>query len=627
MAVAPFLNDRSRLARLGIALGVLAFFAVNIAASTMFRDVRLDVTEDRLFTLSETTKRILDTVAEPLRLQLYLSSDLLDAAPRYGVYAARVRAMLDSYSRLGGGAIQLSVIDPAPFSPEEDQAVAAGLRGVPLNAQGDLGYFGLVGSNLTDDQVLIPFFNLDREAFLEYDLTKLIADLANPDKPRIGLLDGLGAMGGPQSNFRPWQIITAMEELFDVVPLAQPDDLAALDAVWLLHPQAVDPALLYALDQYVLAGGPALIMLDPRAEAAAQIGPGGMPGQATASDLAPLLDAWGIGYRADRVLLDRAGALDVQIAPGGRPQIVPYPAWFDVGAAGLLATDPLTGPVEQVSFRSPGLLTDLAPDAEGRVFTPLIRSSTDAMAVPLESFGFTPDPAALLAGFAPTDPNAILAAWLTADLASAYPDGPPEGVTLAADAAHRSTGAARLLLIADADFAADRTWLNVQSFFGQSLGVPVADNGDLLLTALEMLSGAPGLAELRGRGRIERPFTRIEALEQRAEARFRASEQALLQELDETTRRLREIQGGQIDSEGMLSLNEDQLALIDEFRARQVEIRQELRAVQRNLRQDIEALQSTLRWLNLLTIPVVIAMIAIGLALYRRHRRNRHVPA
>ncbi|HEX2479177.1 MAG TPA: GldG family protein, partial [Geminicoccaceae bacterium] len=167
-------SDRNRLGVLGIALAIVLFFAINILSDALFKSARLDLTADRLFTLSEGTKQVLSSIQEPIEVRLYYTEQLDDLGPYFSAHARRVEELLAEYGRLSGGRVHLERLDPQPFSPEEDLAVAEGLEGLPLNDDGTQAYFGLAGRNSTDDIQVVSYLAPERANFLEYDLTRLV---------------------------------------------------------------------------------------------------------------------------------------------------------------------------------------------------------------------------------------------------------------------------------------------------------------------------------------------------------------------------------------------------------------------------------------------------------------------
>src|SRR5690606_25629081 len=193
--------DRNRLGAIGIALAIVLFFGINILADALFKSARLDLTADRLFTLSDGTKQVLAAIQEPIDLRFYYTEQLDEAGPYFATHARRVEELLAEYQRLSDGRVRLERLDPQPFSPEEDLAVAEGLEGLPLNSDGTLAYFGLSGRNSTDDIQVISYLAPERANFLEYDLTRLVHDLANPDKPVVGVIGDLPLMGSQFNRF------------------------------------------------------------------------------------------------------------------------------------------------------------------------------------------------------------------------------------------------------------------------------------------------------------------------------------------------------------------------------------------------------------------------------------------
>ncbi|SDH29560.1 Gldg family protein [Roseospirillum parvum] len=631
-----FLETRrsSTLAIAGLVLGALIFLLVNVLAQAGVKQARLDLTEGGLYTVSDSTRRVLKDLPAPITATLYFSSNLGEAVPRYREYFERVRDLLARYRDLSRGRLTLKVVEPEPFSPAEDRAVAAGLQGVPITQAGDPGYFGLVATDSTDGREVIPFFNLDREAFLEYDLTRLFLSLADPERPVVGLLAGLPltgsgsppmAMGGQPPGGQPWLIVEQIRQFFDLKSL--PDDATPIpgdvDVLMVVAPSRLSEAALYAIDQYALSGGPVLMFADPVAETAAlERRP---PGADTGSDVAPLLAAWGIDWDAGKVALDAEAARRVA-ARGtlGRQQVIDYLAWLSLTPRNLLPGEPMVGDLEALNLATAGVLTPI--EGSGVEVTPLITTSPRSDTADSGLFEGRPDPMDLLAGFTPRGQSLLLAARLRGDIATAYPDGPPEGVEAgAATPLAKSVAPLNAVVVADADMLYEQFWATRADFFGQAMTVPQADNHNLVINALESLSGGEALADLRGRGTTERPFTLIQDIRRQAELTFRAKEEQLSQRLDELTQRLQEIQsaGGQA---GQALLSEAERQEVDRFRAEMLEVRQELRAVQHAMRQEIETVKATVRWLNIAGLPVLLTGVAIGAVILRRRRRAAAQP-
>ncbi len=615
----------------GTALLILAvlFIALVILNQALVRGVRLDLTEGRLYTLSDGTVEVLEGLADPVNLYLFFSERAArDFAPLQ-TYANRVQEMLEEFERKSGGQVRLEVIEPLPFSEEEDLAAGYGLQAVSPGGTGDPIYFGLAGTNAVDDLEVIEFFQLDREAFLEYDLARLVYSLANPDQPVLGLISGLPMTGGfdPAASrpTEPWVVITQLRELFDVRSIGP--DVAAIDddvdVLMVAHPKNLPDATLYAIDQFVMNGGRLIAFVDPHAEIEQPQSPG--MGQSAAmfesraSDLNPLFRAWGFEVDPEFVVADNGTALEVRSSLDGAP--VAHVGWLGLRSEELNADDVITADLSSVNLAIAGHIQSL--DGEnGPAITPIASSSDQAMLMPAGRFQFLPDPASLLDGFEPSGEVYTLAARIEGAFASAYPDGPPEGVENAGEHRSRMDGPASILVVADADLLADRMWVQAQNFFGQRIFSPFANNGALVINALDNLTGSNALISVRSRGQFSRPFDRVEEIRREADAQFRAQQQRLQQELEETERKLAELQTAR-DDDNPLILSPEQRAEIDRFREENLRIRKALRDVNRNMDKDIERLGTRLKILNIVLVPLLVAGLALVLSGMRSRRRRR----
>jgi ABC-type uncharacterized transport system involved in gliding motility auxiliary subunit len=639
--------NRGTLTVLGVVLAIVCFLAVNLFATLQLGAARLDLTENGLYTLSDGTSALLKGMKEPVKLRLYSSRQLLDSNPGLKPYAARVREILASYVKLSGDRISLEIIDPEPFSPEEDRAAAFGLRGVPYDSTGNRGYFGLVGTNTTDDTDTIPFLAPDREAFLEYDLTRLVYDLAHPDKPVVAVLDGLGINGGPQTNYRPWQIYEQMRQFFDLRIMAGDIDKFGDDvkALVIIHPHDLSDKTQFAIDQFVLRGGPTMLFVDPLAENMQRNAQMGAPPPNVASNLDRLMKAWGVALAPDKVVGDRHAAMQVQAMSNGRAVITQYLPWLTLGKDALDQNDVVTGQLEVLRLFSAGALVRL-PGATTKL-EPLVQSSPDSMLIDAQPLQLMPDPAGLMNAFQPSGLSYPLAARVTGPAKSAFPDGPPAPVKAAdadagsADAAPAAatgspTAAAlkessqplNLVLVADVDMLSDEAWLNVQQGSDPQLAMPVAHNADFVINAIENLAGGAALANLRGRGLSSRPFTTIERIRSEAEAKYLATEEELSKELEAAQKKLSSLETDQKAGAGAaLLLTAEQQETVRTFRSQVLTLRAQLREVQRALQQDIERLQTWVMLVNIAAVPAIVAILALIVALWRRARRQRPRPA
>ncbi len=614
----------------GTALLVLAvlFIALVILNQALVRGLRADLTDGRLYTLSDGTREVLEGLNEPVNLYLFFSDRAArDFAP-LKTYASRVEEMLEEFERESGGKLRLEVIEPLPFSEEEDLASGYGLQAVSPGGAGDPIYFGLAGTNAVDDLEVIEFFQLDREEFLEYDLARMVYSLANPDQPVLGLMSSLPMSGGfdPAAGAptEPWVVISQMRELFDVRSLGA--DVTRIDedidVLMVVHPKDLGDAALYAIDQFVMAGGRLIAFVDPHAEIEQPQSPG--MGQSAAmfesraSDLNTLFRAWGFEVDPEFVVADGGTALEVRSSTTGAP--VPHVGWLGLRTEELDADDVITADLSSVNLAVAGRLSETG-ETEGLSITPLAVSSSKAMLMPAGRFQFLPDPASLLEGFEPTGEIYTLAARIEGKIASAFPGGPPEGVETEGTHLAESAEAANLIVVADADLLADRMWVQAQNFFGQRIFSPFANNGALVVNALDNLTGSNALISVRSRGQFSRPFDRVDEIRREADDQFRAQQQRLQQQLEETEQKLAELQTVR-DDDNPLILSPEQRAEIERFREENLRIRKDLREVNRNMDRDIERLGTTLKVLNIVLVPLLVAGLALLLSGWRNRRRR-----
>ncbi len=627
-------------------VGVVAVAAIligiNLVAEYRLAAAKLDLTQQRLYTLAPGTLKILGALKDPITLRFYYSRTLGSRLPAYGTYADRVSEMLREYASAADGKIRLEFFDPEPFSTTEDRAVAYGLQGVPIDQGGEQVYFGLAASNLLDDERTIAFFQPERERFLEYDLTRLVYELSNPKRPLVGLMSSLPLEGDPRmmmmsqgrAGGQPWVAAMQLRQGFGVrtVPLdAQVID-PEIQVLLVAHAQNLSDNTLYAIDQFVMRGGRLMVMVDPHSEAqAATPDPRtGQPPADTSSTLKRLFDAWGIEYTGDAVVGDLKGAWRVRGGPADRGQAVDYVAWFNI-RDGLNTNDPATADLTQVTVASAGSLR--RKEGAEITFTPLLSSSDMSGTVELAKVQSYPDPGRILAGFKPEGGPRVIAARVRGTLKSAFSEAPEppadakEKVALPAHIA-QTDGAANLVVVADSDILADRFWVRVQDFFGQQEATPFSDNGPFVANLVGTLAGGDALIGLRSRGASLRPFERVEDMQRSAEAQFRETEKGLTAHLDATQKKLAELRTGRgAPGSGQTAANavisEQQRETIDALRREIGQTRGKLRNVQLELRRDIRTLETQLRLFNIALVPAVLTLLAIGLGLARRRRRAR----
>ena len=600
---------------------ILGFAGLNMASRILLDGARIDLTERGLYQLSEGTQDVLDRLDEPMSLDFYYSRADAAGYPEVRAYGARVRELLRTLAARSGGALRLEEIDPAPFSPEEDAAIASGLQPVPVEGGGQI-FFGLVGRNALDDARIIAFFDPQDEARLEYEIVRLIAELERARTPHLAIISDLPF--APDREGRSGNRIidelgatyqlSWLEPDFDAIP----DDA---DAVLVIHPPLMSETQLYLLDQFILARGRALVAVDPMAHLALKPGPDGLPplNAQRATDLGRLFASWGVLYDRNAVAMDAETGLPVQIIEGGRTRMRAYPLWFSVPPSGLNQTLPsLAGLSRSVNLGAPGVL---GFDGEsGLSVTPLLSTSAQAARLDADIAASSPSPEELMRGFE-ADPDAPLTLGLLLDgvLASAFADGPPaeDGAPLNRTHLDESTGPGEVIVLADVDLFDPAFFLRADPVQGEQV---VADNLALVLNLVDRLAGDRALVSLRSRSSSNRPMTRVDDLRTRAEARYLTLQDTLQAELSEAEGRLDELTRlGRASALG--GAGSDDAAEADALRLQILDARERLREIERGFRVEIDALENRLLLWTLWLPPLVVLAFGVIAALVRRRRR------
>lgn len=595
-----------------LALLAILFLALTMISGNLLTGARVDLTENRLYTLSSGTVSLLRSIEEPITLSFYFSEDASRELPMVRNFARRVQELLDEMAQRSGGQLRVVRVDPRPFSEEEDMAAGFGLEGIPVGRGEENLYLGLVGTNLLDGLEVLPFIPPAREAFLEYELARMIYSLARPTPPRVGLLSGLPIEGGMDRQTgqqrEPWVIHEQIEQLFDVEQISRSVDSLpeALDALVLIHPQELSDDLLLAIDQFVLGGGRLLAFVDPWSES----DPGSSAGDPMAafsadhqSNLEPLLSAWGIEL-SESFVADLGQALQVTLQQGMPP--ARHPGIIGVSRDFMNRDDVTTGELDAVNLASPGSLS--VEQGSGLEMIPLLRSSSQAGLLDTERLRFLNDPGELIDELGPTGHQYVFAARFAGPVQTAFPD-----------LADLQQGDLQAIIVADTDLLADRYWVQRQRFFGTAVVEAFANNGDFVINAIDNLLGNAELISVRSRGVSSRPFQLVDSLRREAERDLRSTEQRLEAELADTERRLTELQQARGDAD-LSVLTAEQEAEIDRFISQRLEIRQRLRQVRRDLDRDIEALGTRVKAINIALMPALVTGFALWLAWQRRRR-------
>lgn len=615
-----------------VAAGIVA---LNTVLAFTLRSARLDLTEQRLFSVSPAVKELVRNLDEKVRAHLYWSESVGGDLPQHRMLAQRVYEFLDELSRASGGKLEVRRVDPKPFSEEEDAARAAGLAVRPVDGTGRTLTLGLVIEGPTDKVETMPSINLEDEPFLEYEIARRIVSVERATKPVVAVLSSIPELPpfdprNPAARPAPPVLIQQLRALFDVQYVEVPADEAPIlppgtEALVLIQPRDWPEATLRTIDAWAVAGKPLLAFIDPWCEtdpaARAAANPMGGGSQGTAFELGPLLASWGIELARDgdatdavAVVGDRTYATIVQARTGaGQVMQLSYVPWLSLTRDALVRDDPVTGTLSSVNMMTAGSIRKSAGGTT--TVEPMIRSSPESQLIQTMKLGFFGQPDQLIKDFTPIGEPQWLAVRVTGPISSAFPP---------ADGAAPATGTANIIVVADADLLQNDVWVQEQRFGGQSLGyVAIADNAGLALNALETLTGKKALSELRGRGQYRRPFEQVEAIRRDAERKYLDEEDRLQQEIQQAQQRINQLQREKAGTgANALLLSPEQEAELKKLEAAVADARKKLRGVQHSLREDVDRLGRTLMILNVVLWPIFIALVASFWTVGRYRRQH-----
>ncbi len=623
--------DRNIMTWSGRTVAFLLALVIVIAANVILGRFRwrLDLTEEKVHTLSPGTIKILHSLDQPVTLLFFFN----ESDPRIPIgfknYARRVQDLLAEYALRSGGKVTVEVHDPKPDSDAEEWAQRYGLSGQALDFMGPTLYLGLVAVR-ADREAVIPLLDPEQETVLEYQITRLIARVSQARKPSLGILSSLPVLGESRPSFpmagmpepsKPWFAFSELQQDYEVRNLEK--DVRALDtnldAVVVFHPKDLPDATLFALDQYLLQGGRLLVFLDPLSLAESRSMAGGpMMFGPRSSNLESLLETWGVSFDAGKVVADLESSTRLQGAGG---QIMDSPVWLTLRREeNFNRKDPLTARLNHLLLPQAGAF-EVNPKP-GITATPLFTSSENVMRTDAMSAQFGAE--GLRRRFVSEMKSFPLALRLQGTFATAFPDGMPvsgsesnRAEASEAEALKESLRPGVVVLVADTDLLFDDYCVQETRFLNFRAYQPINDNLSFFLNAVEQITGGPALAEVRVRARADRPFERVLELQRRAQERFLAEERRLSDMLENAERRLRELQREK-DKSQMFILSPKQKEEIEKFEEQVRKTKGELKEVRKKLRADIENLGFKVKMVNILLMPVIVAAAGTLFGIRRR---------
>jgi len=610
------------------AVGVIAMLVLLVVINVIAAQAkqRVDLTAERAYTLSAGTRAILSKIDTPVQIRFYCTraGDTMPASLRN--YAQRVEDLLSEYRQRAKGKIEIQKLDPQPDSDAEDSARLDGLQ-PQLLQNNEKVYLGL-SVNMLDQKETVPFLTPARERLLEYDVSRAIARVTNPERPVIGVMSALPVAGQmiparmmlQQQNERPWVLYSELQHDFtvrniDLTADKIPDDIKLL---LIIHPKGISEATQFAIDQFVLRGGKLVAFLDPDCVLDAQPTAGPVPA-ASSSSLDKLLNAWGLEFNTSLVVAD--------LNHMGRTQQGRAPTVLALAEDALNQNDVLTAQTNAVMVMA-GAFT--GTPADGLKQTVLIKSSPNSQLIaPIVARGSGEE---IIHKFQPSGTEYALAVRLTGKAKTAFPNGAPTPSPSPSasptatkseqpPALKESTNETSIVLFGDVDMIQNQVAVTqMNNLFGGHVFTP--KNGNLALAegAIEQLSGDSDLIAMRSRAITMRPFTVIREMQARAESHYRDTIRQLESSLAETQRKLNELQQTKQNGQQFI-LSPEQQQEISNFRKKEASIKAQLKDERRKLRADIDSLENRLKWLNIAAMPAIVAFSGLFLAIGRRQRR------
>lgn len=616
--------------------GVIALLALLIAANFIVGafNLRADLTDGDVYTLSPGTRKVLAKLEAPVKLRLYYSQGSEAVPVGLKTFAKRVEDLLNEYKAAGGGKVVIEKFNPEPDSDAEDSAQLDGIEGQLTNT-GEKFYLGLSIAFL-DQKAAIPVLTPDRERLLEYDITRGIAQVGEAKKPVVGVMSALPVLGRSLDPIRKqqpteaWVLVQELKRTFEVreVKLDAPKIGDDIKVLLVIHPRNLSEETEYAIDQYVLRGGKLIAFVDPYAYFDQQpdfqnpFG-GSQAGQSTFYNL---FKAWGIDMDMGKVVAD------LTFASGAGPRLLP--TLLSLNTQALNLDDVVTGQVGTLLYAFGGSFK--GKPADGLTQTVLAHTSKNAMPVDLIIATLSGEPSTR--GFQPSNEEMPLAIRLTGTFHTAFPQGKPKPFMPpradrkkgtddrnAADSTpqlKQSKEENSVVLVGDVDMLSDGAAVDIQEVFGQRVAIPRNGNLALALGLVEQVSGDSALITLRSRAAFSRPLTVIREMEARAQSQYLGKIKELEDNLNETQENLKKLQKSKAGVTSTILTPEQQTEL-DNFRKKEAETRIALKELRKNLRVETDALEFWTKVVNIGLVPLLVALAGVALALARRRKLRR----
>lgn len=648
-------------------VGVVLILVISVCSifivQRLTRGADVDLTENNLYTLSKGTRNIIRKLNQPVRLKLYYARTAALHGPEqirhYNNYFRYVRDLLREYVRVSDGQLELEVIDPRPFSEEEEAANAAGLQGVPLSGD-ETFFFGLVMRTELGKEKVIPFFQPDRQKFVEYDISRLIVTVTQREKTKIGVLSSLPITGGGMSPYlrrmmqmqgrevpQQWKIMESLRERYEVVDVDKETERIeeGLDFLMVVHPKELPGETLFAVDQFVMRGGKLLVFTDPHCLSDRpqqnQRNPMAAMQHDASSSLNSLLENWGVRMKQGTVAADSNLGVQTRLRRNAPAQRLPV--YLNLTQEAMNEQEVVTGRLGSVRVLFAGVLeetgeadTEVVPlmhtTSDGRVWKPRSPQAYQMM-----------DPRRIRASLTGQVKKHVLGARITGPFATNFPAGPPEPPEAEEEEGEQepaeepeeeaeeeaeeeqpppvikqSSPEATVMVYTDVDVISDMLAYR-QGFLGMSS--ETGDNAALVMNSVEYLSGNRDLIGIRSRGRFQRPFEVVQQIEADTEEATAQKIQELNERIQRYRRELWQLED--TGEEGQL-LQSETVQKRKELQEDIRKARRELRELNAGKRERIESLKASLQFHNLVWAPAAVLLIAIALSLVHYYKARSY---
>jgi ABC-type uncharacterized transport system involved in gliding motility auxiliary subunit len=619
--------------------GLIFLFCAIVALNSIIGKipVRIDITEDKLYSLSDGTKKALGKLDTPITLRFYRSRKDNRMPVQLRSFSERIKDLLDEYVINGKGKLALQEFDPTPDSDSEDSANMDNVRG-QMMPDGENFYLGLA-VNCLDKTVSIPFIAPQDETKIEYMITSAIFEAGAGDaKKRIGIITDLPVMGEDVLAFMrqgqpkpPWIFVAELQKRFDVKKINISESIPdGIKVLILLHPKNLSDEKLYNIDQYLMNGGKLIIALDPYCFSESRTSPQAMMGQTIppgSSNMEKFLKNWNIKFSDAKVLVDTENSM----RNINSPEMEVYPTVLDFRDFAKKSNDPAISDLDHVNMIYAGAFSAPSSPSEGLKLEKIVSASPSSGFV--EAFMAELPGAQILKDFKKDASEKNLILKLSGKFKTAFPGGMPSGTKKKeekeggkiekTDAFIKESPDTFVLLLSDVDMFADEFCVARQQYLGRLIVQPFNDNLIFFQNIVEQMSGDSDLIGIRTRRIRQRPLSKIMKIQAEAQDKYQKEIFDLEKKRGEAQQRINELQHGK-DGKQKYILSSQQVEEIKKYRTESAETAKKLKQTRKDLRKEIDSLQTMIQVVNSSLIPALVILAGLGMWLkYHTGKRSK----